>query len=682
LTILNYKIKLNLGPKSKQLIFFILLIIGIFKFILTLENRVKEIENTTEILEKIIFIEMEKSMASRYYTPRDPTSGLTGLTQVMETLKQRKAEEAAVEKKNLLQAKAAEVYKTGDPQQIADFSIRNPEMADILSQATAFKSKKTEDNYKDSLISFFVDPTEKNVLNLLEKRKGILNQEGVPPEQSVETDTFLQRFREDPEKMKQQVATELAFRYPKQWESVQKYLAESGPELATDERTPLMKNFDEAVKGGYPGTIIDFNREMNATDDFKRFKEAQKTGYPGTYMEFIAPEKEDTNLNKPTDDMIEYLYSKENEGYPGTFLDYNREKNKAQTKNPEIIDLYNHVVENEDYGGSIFDFVGDMAAAKNPSAELIEYKYIKKHEGYPGTFLTYQSDSKPVDETALMKEYKFYQKQGYPGTIFDFEEDRLKMKMKYQLTPKRRDYEHAKSEGFTGDYIQYQHVINGTGPKNDLLRAQLLTIQDARIDRIKKAKELEGIEDKKVRYIVGGIDSVIEEISKAVRIAENSLSATGLTGAVTGLIPSTPAYVLKRRIQTIKANIGFDKLQAMRDASPTGGALGQVSERELEFLQSTITSLDPGMGEKELLEGLKKVEEHYNNMRDIVTGKTTEEDAQKMLGWDSVAEPGEEEEEPVFMEGYGIPVIESDKDFGNIKSGTEFMYKGTKYTKE
>ena len=52
------------------------------------------------------------------------------------------------------------------------------------------------------------------------------------------------------------------------------------------------------------------------------------------------------------------------------------------------------------------------------------------------------------------------------------------------------------------------------------------------------------------------------------------------------MVPGTEAQATAAKLDTIKANIGFDKLQKMRDASPTGGALGQVSERELGFLQS------------------------------------------------------------------------------------------------
>ena len=73
-----------------------------------------------------------------------------------------------------------------------------------------------------------------------------------------------------------------------------------------------------------------------------------------------------------------------------------------------------------------------------------------------------------------------------------------------------------------------------------------------------------------------------------------STPTTGVLGAVMAGIPSSDRRRLEGHLTTMKANIGFDQLQAMRDASPTGGALGQVSERELVQLNSVLGSLQPG----------------------------------------------------------------------------------------
>ena len=62
---------------------------------------------------------------------------------------------------------------------------------------------------------------------------------------------------------------------------------------------------------------------------------------------------------------------------------------------------------------------------------------------------------------------------------------------------------------------------------------------------------------------------------------------------------------------TIKSNIGFDRLQKMRDDSPRGGALGQVSEMELRLLNSALGSLAQTQSPKQLRENLLRIKKHY-----------------------------------------------------------------------
>lgn len=89
--------------------------------------------------------------------------------------------------------------------------------------------------------------------------------------------------------------------------------------------------------------------------------------------------------------------------------------------------------------------------------------------------------------------------------------------------------------------------------------------------------------------------------------------ATGM-GSIFKYIPESDANALANMLQTIEANIGFDKLQAMREASPTGGALGQVSNQELKSLQSVFGSLDQSMTSEQLLYNLRRLRVEYNNV--------------------------------------------------------------------
>ena len=115
---------------------------------------------------------------------------------------------------------------------------------------------------------------------------------------------------------------------------------------------------------------------------------------------------------------------------------------------------------------------------------------------------------------------------------------------------------------------------------------------------------------------ITGKDVLLGTIQKAQSTLANdqgSLIPTtaGLSGLL-GNIPGTPGANLRATINTIKSNLAFDRLQAMRDASKTGGALGAVSEKELTLLQSSIASLDTSQSAAQLAENLQAVYNHYN----------------------------------------------------------------------
>lgn len=108
---------------------------------------------------------------------------------------------------------------------------------------------------------------------------------------------------------------------------------------------------------------------------------------------------------------------------------------------------------------------------------------------------------------------------------------------------------------------------------------------------------------------------VLEDIDRALKIINKSpRTTTGVGGLVTSNLPGTSGYGLSKLIDTVKANAGFDRLQAMRDASPTGGALGQVSERELTFLQSAIGNLEQSQSQEQLVYNLQRVRSIYDEI--------------------------------------------------------------------
>lgn len=96
---------------------------------------------------------------------------------------------------------------------------------------------------------------------------------------------------------------------------------------------------------------------------------------------------------------------------------------------------------------------------------------------------------------------------------------------------------------------------------------------------------------------------------------------TGVRGQIFGGVGGTESFKIRALLDTIKSNLGFDELEAMRNASKTGGALGNITVREIELLQNTIANLDIGLDDKTLLRNIKDVEKHYiaiqNNLEQI-----------------------------------------------------------------
>jgi len=107
----------------------------------------------------------------------------------------------------------------------------------------------------------------------------------------------------------------------------------------------------------------------------------------------------------------------------------------------------------------------------------------------------------------------------------------------------------------------------------------------------------------------------IDEIEGLLAEADESMfaQATGFIGAMQSAVPDTIAHTVKLKLETIEASLGFQRLQDMRDASQTGGALGQVSEKELDLLKSSVVALRQSMRREDFNKALANVRKHYTN---------------------------------------------------------------------
>lgn len=105
---------------------------------------------------------------------------------------------------------------------------------------------------------------------------------------------------------------------------------------------------------------------------------------------------------------------------------------------------------------------------------------------------------------------------------------------------------------------------------------------------------------------------VTQDIGRAIdMINNNPLLATGLAGQVLSNVGGTEAHNLRALLDSVSANVGFEQLNQMRQESPTGGALGQVSNRENELLQATLGSLKTSQGGDQLRANLTRLNDIY-----------------------------------------------------------------------
>lgn len=96
----------------------------------------------------------------------------------------------------------------------------------------------------------------------------------------------------------------------------------------------------------------------------------------------------------------------------------------------------------------------------------------------------------------------------------------------------------------------------------------------------------------------GGKETAGNTIMTAAQRARDAMTAdglpaTGLLGKIASISPSTNAAEVRRQIGVLKSSATIETLGAMRAASPTGGALGSVTEKEGEMLAAKAGALDP-----------------------------------------------------------------------------------------
>lgn len=156
------------------------------------------------------------------------------------------------------------------------------------------------------------------------------------------------------------------------------------------------------------------------------------------------------------------------------------------------------------------------------------------------------------------------------------------------------------------------------------------------IDKVKREKDIAEAKamGKAEGERAGAEPDEVNRIASATRgldewraIAVEALEHPGLekTVGAEGYIPgrgrvltaaSTDAANFKALMNPLLAKSAFAELQAMRDASKTGGALGAITERELDRLENSIAAMSLEQSPAQFKAQLKKVVAHIDSIKE------------------------------------------------------------------
>lgn len=205
------------------------------------------------------------------------------------------------------------------------------------------------------------------------------------------------------------------------------------------------------------------------------------------------------------------------------------------------------------------------------------------------------------------------------GGLFEGEEGQLRA----------RELSKALMTGPTRVPVSFgQGLVEGLAAGGEAIEARqkeqaMLDMAKAKLEA-EKAESLRAKEEKE-QAAKEKAYGVVSSVDKALNILDEHGGWAAGFGAWLKDIPTTSANQMALALDTVKAQIGFRELQAMRDSSKTGGALGQVTVRELELLQRTIDAIEPELAPEKLKENLQNVREVMlaiaNGVKDPRTGQ-------------------------------------------------------------
>jgi len=168
-----------------------------------------------------------------------------------------------------------------------------------------------------------------------------------------------------------------------------------------------------------------------------------------------------------------------------------------------------------------------------------------------------------------------------------------------------------------------------------------------------------------------GIITKARGVQLKIDDALGMIDDTAFVGGWAGLLkylPDTEARRFEGLITSVKANVGFDQLLAIKEG---GSTLGQVSNIENLLLQSTIDSLDTLTSKEDLTQALNRIDAYYTS---LITKTQYGEDA-PLKDWAGTVEWTNPEFARMYEQSGGDIVVNEQEGTVLVKSPSGEMVK-------
>lgn len=142
-------------------------------------------------------------------------------------------------------------------------------------------------------------------------------------------------------------------------------------------------------------------------------------------------------------------------------------------------------------------------------------------------------------------------------------------------------------------------------------RLRMAQAEEARKQQEFDAKQAKTGKD--VADVRAELQNVIDKARQAKQLSDRFF-ATGFAAEQAAGIGGTAAADVAALLDTIGGNVAFSRLSQMRAESPTGGALGNVTEKELALLQSTVASLKQSQSDEQFKRSMDDVIKAYERI--------------------------------------------------------------------